>query len=142
MTRAVPVLVSLLSAVAIGAAGCNGGGSGGDGGPGDATTPPEDGPAICNEFTDAGLPCPQASPVLCFQQCTTGGCSCSETPAGRVWVCHTDTSCLPDCAPIDDGCTQLPTGDALTPDDGSEPDGSADAGADAGAAAGTDAPSG
>jgi hypothetical protein len=135
--------------------GCNGGsGDSGDGGPYDATALPGDSePLICQQFTDAGLPCSPPSPVLCFAECEAGGCRCSETPEGPRWVCTTDLSCIPDCAPIDDGCSPVPTGDdgsggddGAAGDDGGGSDGSSDSGADAGAAtdagdAGGDSPS-
>jgi hypothetical protein len=118
-------------ALALAGPACNGGGGAGDGGPADATIPPSDGePTICTEFTEVGAPCPTASPVRCFPECEAGGCSCTQTPSGRVWVCQTDLSCIPDCAPLDDGCAQVPTGDALAGDDGGA-DAATDAGADA-----------
>jgi hypothetical protein len=71
----------------------------------------EDGgePIVCTEFTEAGAPCPTASPVRCFAECETGGCFCREQHPGEppVWVCTVDTSCMPDCAPLDDGCSPV-----------------------------------
>lgn len=77
-------------------------------------------PVICTEFTEAGAPCPVASPVTCFQECEAGGCSCRERGPGQppVWVCTVDTSCLPDCAPLDDGCSPVIYSGDDGPDDG------------------------
>jgi hypothetical protein len=61
-------------------------------------------PAICAAFTSADAPCPTPSPVRCFPMCDAGGCYCRPTPQGPRWTCTTDTTCLPDCAPINDGC--------------------------------------
>jgi hypothetical protein len=89
---------------------CGSSGDGGDAGTSDAMTGDDgpvlqpDGAAICAEFTEAGAPCPGVNPVRCFAMCATGGCSCRATPQGPRWSCTTDTSCQPDCAPIDDGC--------------------------------------
>lgn len=98
---------------------CNGNGGGGDGGPPeDGPSPVIDGePVLCTEFTEAGAPCPTASPVRCFPECEAGGCYCQETAHGRVWVCQTDLSCIPDCAPLDDGCATVPMNDVLVPED-------------------------
>jgi hypothetical protein len=147
-----------LALAVAGAPGCSGGsGSGGDGGPTDSTTTPVDGePAICLAFTEAGAPCSPASPVRCFAECEAGGCYCSQTPAGSRWVCVTDLSCLPDCAPVDDGCSPVPTGDDGSGDDGGGDDGGGndgggdasdagaggDAGGDTGDAASSDAGTG
>ena len=62
-------------------------------------------PCDLDAFTGAGMPCGTASPLVCFPECEAGGCSCVETTAGPRWSCVTDLSCLPACAPIDDGCT-------------------------------------
>jgi hypothetical protein len=59
---------------------------------------------LCDAFTTVGSSCPAASPLLCFPMCDAGGCSCRESPRGPEWACVTDVSCLPPCAPIDDGC--------------------------------------
>lgn len=81
-------------------------------------------PIICTEFTEAGAPCPVASPVVCFQECEAGGCSCRERGPGQspVWVCTVDTSCLPDCAPLDDGCSPVIYSGDDGPEDGSPSD--------------------
>lgn len=81
-------------------------------------------PVICTEFTEAGAPCPAASPVRCFSECEAGGCYCREQAPGEppIWVCTVDTTCLPDCAPLDDGCSPV----IFTGDDGPEGDGPAD----------------
>jgi hypothetical protein len=94
-------------------ASCNGSSSAADAGaPVDATTPLTDGePQICTEFTEVGDPCSKASAVRCFPECEAGGCSCSPTGSGPRWTCTTDLSCVPDCAPIDDGCTPAQGGD-------------------------------
>jgi hypothetical protein len=123
---------------------CNGTSSAGDGGAGTDAAISDDlsEPLICTEFTEAGAPCPLASPVVCFAECVTGGCSCSATPQGPRWVCQTDLSCLPDCAPIDDGCSPLPVGDDgggdANGDDGGA-DGSGEAGGGDGAGDGGEA---
>jgi hypothetical protein len=73
-------------------------------------------PAICNfeQFQDAGGnggACPMASPVLCFPECTTGGCTCRPGKNGKpVWECILDNSCFPECGPLDD-CGAGTTGD-------------------------------
>jgi len=77
-------------------------------------------PLICTQFTAAGSPCPTASPVLCFQECEAGGCTCRAMPGGPRWVCVTDLSCVPDCAPVDDGCSTAPSEDGGAAD-GSQP---------------------
>jgi hypothetical protein len=116
-----------------GAPACSSGSAAGDAGPSDATTAPSDGePVICTQFTSAGDPCPTPSPVRCFPECEAGGCYCTQTSSGARWVCQTDLSCMPDCAPVDDGCSPVPTGG----DDGGggSDDDAADAGADGDAA--------
>jgi hypothetical protein len=111
---------------------CSGSGaSGGDGGA-DATTEGGDDaaePLICTEFTEAGAPCSTPSPVRCFAECEAGGCSCTATPQGPRWSCHSDQSCMADCAPLDDGCGP-PMGDDGG-DEGIGDDGGGDAGGDA-----------
>jgi hypothetical protein len=108
-------------------AGCGGDSNAADGGSTDATMFPPDGePEICLEFTKAGAPCSHASPVRCFAECDAGGCYCSQSPGGARWTCITDLACVPDCGPLDDGCSPMPLGDdGSTGDDG----GGADAGA-------------
>ncbi len=65
-----------------------------------------DAASICDDFTDVGEPCPAAIPVTCFPMCE-GGCFCREMPGvGPRWVCMSDTTCLPDCAPVDEPCGQ------------------------------------
>jgi len=99
--------LTLASALAV--TGCSNGNAAGDAGAGDATTADDtDGsePAICTEFTEAGAPCPTASPVRCFA-CgdASAGCYCRSTSDGPRWTCITDPSCFPctlgdeDCAP-------------------------------------------
>jgi hypothetical protein len=99
------------------------------GGVGDAAH--VDAAAVCDTFTKVGDPCSPAGPLVCFQECTTGGCTCKATASGGVWECHTDTSCEPDGSPLDD---------ASEPDDGSSDDAASDAADDA-SDAGTDATS-
>jgi hypothetical protein len=61
--------------------------------------------SICDEFTEAGASCSVASAVACFPMCEAGGCFCTVKPGvGLRWVCVTDTTCLPDCAPLDESC--------------------------------------
>ncbi len=89
--------------IGLGAAGCTGGDSGSSSDAGDATIEATD---ICSMFTDAGDPCPQASPTRCFPLCEAGGCYCQVSMGGGPrWKCVTDLSCIPDCAPIDDACS-------------------------------------
>jgi len=89
--------------------GCSSSSPPGDGGA-DATSPPGDSASgdattICDEFTEAGALCPGASALRCFPICDAGGCFCRLTPGGGPrWVCVTDTTCLPDCAPVDPTC--------------------------------------
>src|SRR5579859_6600594 len=91
------------------------------GAPVDANALTDGEPAICAEFTEAGAACSRVSPVRCFAECVTGGCSCTATPAGPRWTCITDLSCVPDCAPIDDACGQPQSGDdGSTTGDGGE----------------------
>jgi hypothetical protein len=102
--------VSILSALAIGVLGGCSSSSAPDDGGADATTAGDspsgaEASTICDEFTEAGAPCPGASPLRCFPLCDAGGCYCRVTPGGGPhWVCVTDTTCLPDCAPIDPTC--------------------------------------
>jgi hypothetical protein len=100
--------VWLVGAIGLLSAACRGEpASSGDDSSADATEGGEvtDGGAdICDEFTEVGAVCPRVSPVRCFALCDTGGCYCEATPQGPRWTCHTDTTCIPDCAPIDDGC--------------------------------------
>jgi hypothetical protein len=106
----------------------------------DATQVVDGEPEICTEFTEAGAPCSRVSPVRCFPECTTGGCSCTTSPSGARWTCTTDLSCVPDCAPLDDACSQPQGGDdgGATGDgggvDGGDAGATGDGGADAGAA--------
>lgn len=82
---------------------------------GDASEAP-----ICMQFSQAGDPCPSASPVRCFPQCDSGGCSCVslETGAPPVWVCRTDLSCVPDGPEAEDaaGATEAGDGGDAAPD--------------------------
>jgi hypothetical protein len=74
-------------------------------GGGAETSSGEAGATICDEFTEAGAPCLGPSALRCFPLCDTGGYYCRATPGGGAhWVCVTDTTCLPDCAPIDEAC--------------------------------------
>jgi hypothetical protein len=102
---------------------------------------------ICQlEGAFSGGPCFPVGPTLCFQQCTTGGCVCTEDKAhpgadAGIWVCQSDTSCLPDAPPVDFDATDNPpppvdsgtTVDANVDDAGAD---ASDAGADADADAG------
>ncbi|HEY8039191.1 MAG TPA: hypothetical protein VIF15_05325 [Polyangiaceae bacterium] len=95
---------------------------------------------LCGSFTDVGSPCPQVSPLRCFAQCEAGGCYCTSTPSGPRWTCQSDFSCVPDCAPMDDGCAPVPTGDDGPGDDGTAPsEGGGPDGGDSGDAPGADA---
>jgi hypothetical protein len=83
----------------------------------DSATGPNDAaePVICTEFTEPGSPCPTPSPVVCFPECEAGGCSCrSVAGQGPIWVCVTDLSCMPDCAPSDDACSPEPVDASAT----------------------------
>jgi hypothetical protein len=111
-SAAATVALGLLGALGAPTA-CNGasaadGGEGGDEadggepgiGPNDAAEP-----VVCTEFTKAGEPCATPSPVRCFPECEAGGCSCTASADGPRWTCVSDFSCMPDCAPLDDGCS-------------------------------------
>jgi len=67
----------------------------------DASAPGVD---LCDAFTGVDTACPIASPTRCFPDCDAGGCYCRATEAGPRWACVTDLSCMPSCAPIEDGC--------------------------------------
>jgi hypothetical protein len=95
------------------------GGTGDEQGGDDEGIGPDDAgePVICTEFTEAGAPCAVPSPVRCFPECDAGGCFCSATAVGPRWSCLSDFSCMPDCAPIDDACSQSVPGN---PDAGAD----------------------
>ena len=101
------VLATLVGALAMVSAACGNGdhtaAEGGTAADGDAASPASD---LCDldAFTGSGMPCPIASPVVCFPECEAGGCSCTETASGPRWSCVTDLSCTAPCAPIDDAC--------------------------------------
>ncbi len=59
---------------------------------------------LCDAFTGVETACPFASPERCFPACEASGCYCRATAAGPRWDCVTDLSCVPDCAPLEDGC--------------------------------------
>lgn len=71
-------------------------------------------------FSGAGNACPHSSSRVCFAQCATGGCKCTQGATGAVWKCTTDLSCIPDGGPLDDA----------GPDDAATSDGGADAATD------------
>ena len=88
-----------------------------------------------------GGPCFPVGPSLCFAMCTTGGCVCTEDKAhpgadAGIWVCQSDTSCLPDGPPVDfDAPDFLPDGEVTVDanvDDAGDDSGDAGADADAG----------
>ena len=81
-------------------------GCGGDGVATEAGAPDvlEEAIDLCGAFTSAGGACPRAGPTRCFPMCRTGGCFCRAGAGGPAWTCTTDTSCLPQCGPLDDAC--------------------------------------
>jgi hypothetical protein len=97
------VVLAVWASSGVGIAACKSDSEASDaGGTGDAST--ETG-TICDEFTAAGEACAVASPIACFPMCEAGGCFCTVKPGvGPRWVCVTDTTCLPDCAPLDESC--------------------------------------
>ncbi len=114
------------------AAGCSSTQATDDGGA-DATSEPYD---LCSLFTSVGDPCPKASALVCFQECTSGGCKCVAGPSGPVWQCTTDTSCMPCGTPLDaspdcsaDGAVSDAGSDAADAGDAAD-DGAADAAAE------------
>jgi hypothetical protein len=112
-------MASLWLVLALGGVGCGGDDAASDGGS-DATVDAFD---LCDAFTEVGAACPFASPLRCFPTCEAGGCFCRATSGGPQWTCQVDVSCLPDCAPLDDGCASGNPGDdggADTGDDGGE----------------------
>jgi hypothetical protein len=114
-TVAVGLLGSLGAPTACVSASAGDGGEAGDEAAGDnqGIGPSDAGePVICTEFTEAGEPCAVPSPVRCFPECEAGGCSCTATADGPRWRCLSDFSCMPDCAPIDDGCSPTLPDDA------------------------------
>ena len=53
-----------------------------------------------------GEPCYPVGPTVCSPLCATGGCVCTKDKAhpgadAGIWVCQSDTSCLPDAPPVD-----------------------------------------
>ncbi|MEO8796455.1 MAG: hypothetical protein ABI551_01095, partial [Polyangiaceae bacterium] len=84
-----------------------------------------------------GGPCFPIAPVKCFTICNNvGGCICKRDPSGAdagIWECTpTDSSCLPDSAPIDEfDASDPPLPDAAVDDDAGADDAGLDAGADA-----------
>ena len=100
-----------------------------------------DAASLCENFTHNGQPCSPVSPLVCFRQCVTDGCSCKGAPGGGggVWVCTTDFSCMPDGGPLDDSGPDLDSGSDAATDAGA--DSPAEAATDAGADASSDAPS-
>src|SRR5579883_2445284 len=96
-------------AAAGGGAGCNGGGGASSDAGDDSTVEASD---ICGAFTEAGARCPMVSPVRCFAECEAGGCYCRVGMGGTpTWTCVTDTTCMPDCAPVDPECGAPPGDD-------------------------------
>ena len=82
-------------------------------------------PDLCDvdAFSGSGNVCPRVSDRVCFVQCVTGGCKCTQGATGPVWKCTSDFSCVPDAGPLDDAATA---------------DGGTDGGADGGVDAATD----
>ena len=78
-------------------------------------------------FSGNGNACPRPSDRVCFPQCSTGGCKCTQSAAGPRWKCTSDFSCLPDSGPLDDAAPD----DAVAPIDAAP--GDAGDGGDAGA---------
>lgn len=76
------------------------------------------------EGAHSGGPCYPVGPTLCFQECTSGGCVCTEDKAhpgadAGIWVCTSDTSCLPDAPPVDfDAPFTEPDSNFVVPDAG------------------------
>jgi hypothetical protein len=68
-------------------------------------------------YAGSGNPCPHASTRVCFAQCETGGCKCTQGATGPVWKCTTDLSCLPEGSPLDDAG---PDDAAVTSDGGTD----------------------
>ncbi|MGH7294208.1 MAG: hypothetical protein ACRELB_04715 [Polyangiaceae bacterium] len=136
------VVIFACGYAAVLAASCKGASSGGPSDAGFESGAGDDGsePAICEQFSAAGDPCPTPSPVRCFPECDSGGCYCRSGGGGGPprWVCETDLSCVPDCAPLDDACSPPTpgddgpgdeTGDAAVPGDGGDSEtGAADSG--------------
>jgi hypothetical protein len=103
----------------------------------DASTGSPDVVTCTLEGAHNGGPCYPVGPTLCFQECTSGGCVCTEDKAhpgadAGIWVCQSDNSCLPDAPPVDfDAPDFVP--DSSVDDSGvdSDIDDASDAGADA-----------
>ena len=108
--------LALLFVGSVVAAGCSSNQTTDDGGA-DATSEPFD---LCSQFTSVGDPCPRVSALVCFPECTNGGCKCVAGPSGPVWQCTTDTSCMPCGSPLD-----------ASPDCGADDGAVGDAGSDA-----------
>lgn len=78
----------------------------------------EEAPDLCDidQFFDAGGvggSCLRVAPTRCFPMCATGGCRCAGGPSGPTWTCTIDTSCLPDCGPLDGACATQEDGSPL-----------------------------
>jgi len=76
---------------------------------GDATTEPP--PDLCdlNTFSGNGNACPNASVRVCFPVCDAGGgCVCTKSASGPIWVCTNPPECQP--------CNSSPVVDAECPD--------------------------
>ena len=125
-------------------AGCHSQEAASDGGADEDVDCGDEAPTICDDFTEAGEPCPAASALVCFPMCEAGGCYCRVVPGkGPRWVCVTDTTCLPDCAPAQP-CDAEPEGgyaaDVTSPEAATSSDaGSPDAGSPADATTPPDA---
>jgi hypothetical protein len=107
---------------------------------GDASTGSPDA-NICQLPASNGGPCFPVGPALCFQECTSGGCVCTEDKAhpgadAGIWVCTVDHSCEPDAPPVDfDAPINPPPPDSgvdANVDDAGDDSGDAGADADAG----------
>jgi hypothetical protein len=105
----------------------------------DASTGSPDAVTCVLEGAFSGGPCFPVGPALCFQECTSGGCVCTRdtmhpgADAG-VWVCQSDTSCLPDAPPVDFDAPDFVPDANVGPDDAgadANADDASDAGADA-----------
>lgn len=76
---------------------CNGDSSN-DGGA-DATTEPAVDLCDINAFSGNGNACPHVSTRVCFPVCEAGGgCTCSSSSSGPVWVCTNPAECHPPCS--------------------------------------------
>lgn len=107
-------------------AGCSSNTTTDDGGL-DAASEPFD---LCSQFTSVGDPCPKVSALVCFPECTNGGCKCVSSPSGPVWECTTDTSCMPCAGPLADGSADCGDDGAAPTEAGSDAADAGDAGDD------------